>query len=94
MDTRKVIIYGFVGVMMLSCGQKDTSSMDIEELRRECEELREDRAKSLENNVEAQELIDNIFASLNVPTAQYMTNSRSEGTTGSQPSEMRILSPL
>lgn len=65
MDTRKVIIYGFVGVMMLSCGQKDTSSMDIEELRRECEELREDRAKSLENNVEAQELIDNIFASLN-----------------------------
>lgn len=65
MDTRKVIIFSFVGVMMMSCGQKDTSSMDLEELRRECEELREDRAKSLENNVEAQELIDNIFASLN-----------------------------
>lgn len=65
MDTCKIIIIGFIGVMMCSCGQKDTSDMNLEELRRECEELRADRAKTLENNVEAQELIDDIFASLN-----------------------------
>lgn len=66
MDTCKIIIIlGLFGLLFHSCGQKDTSNMDLSELRRECEMLRQDRAKSLENNVEAQELIDNIFASIN-----------------------------
>ena len=61
-------ITSFIGIVVLllsACGNKDTSDMDLSELRRECELLRQDRAKALENNVEAQELIDNIFASVN-----------------------------
>ena len=66
METCKIIIVlGLIGLLLQSCGQKDTSNMDLSELQRECEMLRQDRAKALENNVEAQELIDNIFASIN-----------------------------
>ena len=66
METCKVmILLGLLGLFFYSCGQKDTSNMDLSELRRECDLLRQDRAKALENNVEAQELIDNIFASVN-----------------------------
>ena len=66
METCKIIIVlGLAGLLLQSCGQKDTSNMDLSELQRECEMLRQDRAKALENNVEAQELIDNIFASIN-----------------------------
>lgn len=66
METSKVIFsLGLLGLLFCSCGQKDTSNMDLSELRKECDMLRQDRAKALENNVEAQELIDNIFASVN-----------------------------
>lgn len=88
MGTRKIIMFGIVGMMLLSCGQKETANMDIEELRRECEELREDRAKSLANNVEAQELIDNIFASLNSISGR--TSSLERGLEGSSKNESRL----
>lgn len=66
METCKIIVFlGLFGLLFHSCGRKDTSNIDCEELQRECEMLRQDRAKALENNVEAQELIDNIFAYLN-----------------------------
>ena len=66
MGTCKIIIStGLIGLLFASCGNKDTQNMDLEELRQECNMLRQDRAKTLENNVEAQELIDNIFASIN-----------------------------
>lgn len=88
MGTRKVIIFCLVGMMMSSCGNKDTSRMDIDELRRECEELREDRAKSLANNVEAQELIDNIFASLNSISGR--TSSLERGLEASSKNESTL----
>lgn len=66
MGTSKVILsLGFICFLLNSCGQKDSSNMDLTELRRECDMLRQDRAKALESNVEAQELIDNVFMSLN-----------------------------
>lgn len=66
MGTIKITSFiGLVVLLLSACGNKDTSDMDLPELRRECELLRQDRAKALENNVEAQELIDNIFASVN-----------------------------
>ena len=66
METCKVIIsLGLLCLLTYSCGQKDSSNMDLSELRQECDMLRQDRAKALENNVEAQELIDNIFTSIN-----------------------------
>ncbi len=66
MGTIKVIISTcLISTFLTTCGNKDTSNMDLSELRRECDMLRQDRAKALENNVEAQELIDNIFASIN-----------------------------
>lgn len=66
MGTHKVIIVlGLLGLLFSSCRQEKTPNMDLSELRRECDMLRQDRAKALENNVEAQELIDNIFASIN-----------------------------
>lgn len=60
-----ILLTGTAALLFSACGNKDTSNMDLSELRRECEMLRQDRANALENNVEAQELIDNIFASLN-----------------------------
>lgn len=69
MGTFKVIIsMSLIGLLFSSCENKDITSMDdteLVELRRECEMLREDRAKALENNVEAQELIDNILTTIN-----------------------------
>lgn len=78
METCKVIIsLGLLGLLFYSCGQKDTSNMDLSELRRECDLLRQDRAKALENNVEAQELIDNIFASINSVSGRTASLERS-----------------
>lgn len=78
METCKVIIsLGLMGILASSCGQKDTSNMDLSELRRECDMLRQDRAKALENNVEAQELIDNIFASINSVSGRTASLERS-----------------
>ena len=78
METCKVIIsLGLFGLLSYSCGQKDTSNMDLSELRRECDMLRQDRAKALENNVEAQELIDNIFASINSVSGRTASLERS-----------------
>jgi len=66
MGTYKIIIsFSLMGLLLASCGKKDTQDMNLDELRQECDLLRQDRAKALENNVEAQELIDNIFASIN-----------------------------
>lgn len=62
---KMILLTGLAAHVFAACGNKDTSSMDLSELRRECELLRQDRAKALENNIEAQELIDNIFASVN-----------------------------
>ena len=67
MGTVKIILFmGLTGLLLSSCKEKkDTSYLELAELRQECNMLRQDRAKALENNVEAQELIDNIFASIN-----------------------------
>ncbi|MBR3455058.1 MAG: hypothetical protein IKH26_07025 [Bacteroidaceae bacterium] len=66
MDTRKMIMMaGLMGLLCCSCGQRDTANMDLTELQMECDRLRQERSKALENNVEAQKLIDNIFASIN-----------------------------
>jgi len=62
---KMILLAGLAALVFAACGNKDTSNMDLSELRRECEMLRQDRAKALENNIEAQELIDNIFASVN-----------------------------
>ena len=77
METSKVIIsLSLWGLFFYSCGQKDSSNMESE-LRRECDMLRQDRAKALENNVEAQELIDNIFASINSVSGRTASLERS-----------------
>ena len=67
MGTVKIILFmGLTGLLLSSCKEKkDTSYLELAELRQECNMLRQDRAKALKNNVEAQELIDNIFASIN-----------------------------
>lgn len=66
MGTYKIILsLGLMGLLLTSCGKKDTQDMNLDELRQECDLLRQDRAKALENNVEAQELLDNIFSSIN-----------------------------
>ena len=60
-----ILLMGLTSLLFSSCGKKEMPDMELDELRLECYMLREDRAKALENNVEAQELIDNIFASIN-----------------------------
>lgn len=78
METCKVIVtLGLLGLLFNSCGKKDTPNMDLSELRRECDMLRQDRAKALENNIEAQELIDNIFASINSVSGRTASLERS-----------------
>lgn len=80
MGTIKITSFiGLVVLLLSACGNKDTSDMDLSELRRECELLRQDRAKALENNVEAQELIDNIFASVNSLSGRTASLERSIG---------------
>lgn len=54
---------------MTSCGEGGSDEQQVQQelttLREEYDRLRKDREKALENNVEAQQLIDNIFTSIN-----------------------------
>lgn len=79
MGAFKIIWTVLLLVILIACGDKNTADMDVEELRRECDMLRKDRAKTLENNVEAQELIDNIFASVNSLSGRTANLQRSVG---------------
>lgn len=76
---KMILLIGLSALLFAACGNKDTSNMDLSELRRECEMLRQDRAKALENNIEAQELIDNIFASVNSLSGRTASLERSIG---------------
>ncbi len=79
METIKVTVLCLALCALAACGNKETSDMDESELRRECEQLRQDREKALENNVEAQELIDNIFNSVNTLSGRKASLERSLG---------------
>lgn len=71
MGNHKIIfLISLIGLLLFSCVNKGTSNeelrAELESLREECGMLRKDRAKALAYNNHAQQLIDDIFTSLNL----------------------------
>lgn len=81
METGKLIILlSMFGVLFCSCRQQEeTYDMNLAEVQQECNLLRQDKALALEDNVEAQQILDNIFASLNSISGRISTLELSLG---------------